>query len=1360
MDTEITSRTEYVTSDPNLAGHPSRQIKTLADGRIITDTQTLWASNSTTLPSGKQVWAPYATYSVTYDYEVNNGLASAPIKTTTVTGQTYDAFGNLTHSLTDYGGGFTEETTSTYTNDTTNWWLGRLSDTVVKQTSPGPVTATRHSTFQYSPTNGQLTRETIVTPESNLRLQKDYVHDSFGNIRQSTLTDLGTGATRTTKTTYTPDGRFINQTTNALNQTESKTCDPLNGTVLTQTGPNGLTTVWTYDGFGRPATETRPDGTQTFTWYLRCAPGNGVPPRAVHCVISQSSGSGPAAVYFDILDRQIRQDATGFDGSTVSTHTVFDAKGETLNTSLPFFSSSSAPTAPSAQYTTNYFDAIGRVIQQNVPGGTTESGQRITTTAYAGLTATVTNPKKQTFQITSDLRGRTMSSTSFGTDTVTNTHDPYGNLIQVSDGHSHLTTLTYDGRGNKIKMVEPNSGTTTYGYNAFGELTSQTDALGRTTTLSYDALGRMTKRIEPDAPMIYNGVQAAGFPVETDWVYENGPDGKPNPNGIGKLGFVWRQSDGYLESYRYDRLGRLTETLTQTGSMQFVTATTFDEYSRPDTLSYPTGFAVRNAYNQYGHLTAVYDAATPSLKYWTATSVNARGQVVQEQFGNGLTTVRGYDPYTGLLSTIQTGTSSGSGSGVSVATPQELPVSRVRASAGKVHTVSASRLAATTSSITPSAQNLAYTFDNLNNLTKRQDFNRGVTESFTYDTTNQLSGTTCSAAAAVTITCDHLGNIVSRSDVGAYTYGQNGAGPHAVTSITGTNGQTSRTLSYSAVGNCTQDGDTKLSYNAANQPVSIQAAAGSILFSYTPSRSKLKRTELVSGALTNRVYIGSRYERDDGPSGIVHTHFIPAAGGIIAIRTQTQTVGGATSQIRYVHKDHLGSVHTLTKENGTIDEVLSFDTWGRQRNLAFDQTTQSLRYSYGNVTSQTDRGYTGHEMLDVVGLIHMTGRIYDPTIGRFLSVDPVVQEAGNLQNLNRYCYVLNNPLSMTDPSGFSFLKKLWHAALIGPIAFTGWGNEHFGEIFQTEIIIAGTAIGGVPGAFAAGFGAAFTGTLLAGGSIGDAFRAGAINGVVSAASAYTLGGLADEGGWHAAEFASYAEKGTSVYAEKLAEMTVAHGVVGGLSSVATGGKFVHGFEAGAVSAAASPLIDIASGADTNLGTIAAAVVGGTASKVGGGKFSNGAIMGAFGYLCNYKGADSATRTQSIPLSSLSDSDVDFFALALSGNATPGYAVGNAQLQTNNGVPTLVYDEIFTYSSNVEIWNRSQYIENKLAYGDGIISAVNTMRMAYSVMDIGSWAQGMISGENPIQEVIKADHINSQLRGAMWHSDSQVWTVPK
>ena len=68
----------------------------------------------------------------------------------------------------------------------------------------------------------------------------------------------------------------------------------------------------------------------------------------------------------------------------------------------------------------------------------------------------------------------------------------------------------------------------------------------------------------------------------------------------------------------------------------------------------------------------------------------------------------------------------------------------------------------------------------------------------------------------------------------------------------------------------------------------------------------------------------------------------------------------------------------------------------------------------------TPRGYTGHEHLNNLGVIHMNGRVYDPVLGRFLSPDPVVQAPHDTQGFNRYAYVRNNPLRYTDPSGFCY----------------------------------------------------------------------------------------------------------------------------------------------------------------------------------------------------------------------------------------------------------------------------------------------------------------------------------------------------
>jgi len=69
----------------------------------------------------------------------------------------------------------------------------------------------------------------------------------------------------------------------------------------------------------------------------------------------------------------------------------------------------------------------------------------------------------------------------------------------------------------------------------------------------------------------------------------------------------------------------------------------------------------------------------------------------------------------------------------------------------------------------------------------------------------------------------------------------------------------------------------------------------------------------------------------------------------------------------------------------------------------------------------------------------MNGRIYDPLLGRFLSADLIVHSAADLQSFNRYSYVRNNPLTLTDPTGFDYQtdqqKNMWqmrqHAKELG-----------------------------------------------------------------------------------------------------------------------------------------------------------------------------------------------------------------------------------------------------------------------------------------------------------------------------------------
>jgi RHS repeat-associated protein len=200
-----------------------------------------------------------------------------------------------------------------------------------------------------------------------------------------------------------------------------------------------------------------------------------------------------------------------------------------------------------------------------------------------------------------------------------------------------------------------------------------------------------------------------------------------------------------------------------------------------------------------------------------------------------------------------------------------------------------------------------------------------------------------------------------------------------------------------------------------------------------------------------------------GPEGIAGTmEFNPGA-----------PFDRAESALVY-HYDHLGSIERITPY-GSVNTAYvldgagkpsrySYDAWGQRRN-ADTWSGKPTATADGGSDDATPRGFTGHEMLDDLGLVHMNGRIYDPLLGRFLSADTVVQYPGDLQNYNRYSYVNNNPLTYRDPSGhiIETLRDVANVAMgVKPLI----GNIREGNVGSAILdgvgIVADTAAAIVP----------------------------------------------------------------------------------------------------------------------------------------------------------------------------------------------------------------------------------------------------------------------------------------------------------
>ena len=991
---------------------------------------------------------------------------------------------------------------------------------------------TRASSFAYDSASGLINQEVVEPGTPALRLQTDTVYDAFGNKTGVTTSGVDI-ATRGSTTAYDTRGQFITSNTNALGQSETWQFDARFGKATSQTGPNGLTTTWSYDTFGRKLHETRPDGTQTAIAYVFCSGVNGGTAACITGAFYLATATplasdgvtqnGPKGiVYFDSLDREIGRDTQGFDSSTVRALRQYDSMGRVQQTSRPFFVASGTP-----QYTTFTYDALGRALTKTAPDGS------VTQTAYHGLVTVETNANNQTRTVNKNARGEVYTVTDALNQTMTYAYDPIGNLTSTTDSVGNVVSATYDLRGHKIASSDPDLGAWTYSYDTLSELVSQTDAKSQTTTFGYDKLGRLIQRIEPD--------------MTCTWVYDTAA------KGIGKLtsaSITAGPANGYARAFAYDSLGRPSQTTTTVNSASYIFSAGYDSNGHLSNVTYPSGFIAHYSYNALGYSNALTDGVTNAV-HWTLNTLDAEQHITQQTSGNGVVANQSFDPKTGRLLSVGAGFQNG-------------------------------------------VENLTFTYDGLGNLVGRSDGNGSFSETFTYDPLNRLTSAAISTGTypAKNFAYDPIGNLTSKSDVGTYTYPTPGAAqPHAVTGIGA--GTIATSFSYDANGNQTAGLGRSITWTSYNKPAAITQGSRTLSFLDDPNHQRFQQVTPQGTTL---------YFDSFG----AHAEFMPGSGqwneylkvGNVLVGVRFLALATETVTLRYFHTDHLGSIAVITDGNGAVAERLSYDAWGKRRfaNGADDPS--------GSITSQTTYGFTGQEELSVTGLVHLNGRVYDSLIGRMMSADPTVPDALNPQAWNRYSYVGNDPLTFTDPTGYSWLSSFFSS--IGNFFRSIFSNSIVRAIVQIALAVILTPVfNGVIFLAAAASAAIVTG--LAGGKLGQVLKAA----VIAGAQAFAFDAVAGVTG-HNPAF------GTLEYFENVA----GHAAVGCVSAVASGGKCGPGAISAGAGAAAAPLVgDIFKDPQHNLGdrfggSAVSGVVGGLASVAGGGKFADGAVTAAFGYLFN------------------------------------------------------------------------------------------------------------------------------------------------
>jgi RHS repeat-associated protein len=292
-------------------------------------------------------------------------------------------------------------------------------------------------------------------------------------------------------------------------------------------------------------------------------------------------------------------------------------------------------------------------------------------------------------------------------------------------------------------------------------------------------------------------------------------------------------------------------------------------------------------------------------------------------------------------------------------------------------------------------------------------------------------------------------------------------GPHAVRR-TGTSGNY-RQLCYDRNGNQTRGWNYVLNrqrtqtWKSYNLPATITEDSTTIAFSYGADRARFRQVNGFASQTT--IYVEGLFEREIVGATSTAVHYILAGGQAVAVFSSNNS--GATST-RYLHRDHLGSVTHVTNETGGVVETLAYDAWGKRRNANWTDMTGLLP-----LPTLRRPGYTGHEGLNDIGIVHMNGRIYDPSLGRMLSADPYVQFPGYAQSYNRYSYVLNNPVRYTDPSGF-FLSG-WNESFVPWERGGGMSGGRVSGRPRVGVTTTVTASRSGGGGFSGGFGGGFGG---------------------------------------------------------------------------------------------------------------------------------------------------------------------------------------------------------------------------------------------------------------------------------------------
>lgn len=664
-------------------------------------------------------------------------------------------------------------------------------------------------------------------------------------------------------------------------------------------------------------------------------------------------------------------------------------------------------------------DALGDVVQQDqIAGG----ADRMTSATY-------------------DAQGRELTSTNALGKTTTNTYNAAGDLASTTDPLGRRTTYTYDAadhlltktlpsgavaetdtydsKGNLTSLKQADGAMYTYAYNSAGQPTALTDPLGHTVAIAYDASGHPTSSTDASGNTTQIQVSTAGLITSTtdplggvtSYTYDNRGDVTSTTNALGeKTTYAYDASGnsasstdplGRTTQYAYDPAGLMSSVSDRNGNE---TAYTYDEDGRLTKTAYVDGTSNTFGYDGFGELTSAINS-TETLGF----GYDSAGNVVSATAGP--TAAGEAEPAVMLHYTYDAAGDATSVSGpagvISYGYNPDSVLNMVTDPAGGVFNISHDGDGRETSLSRPNGVSDAITYDGAGELTAI-DSTTSSGSSVGFDhyayTTNGLRASLATADGSTSYAYDADGQLTSA------TYPSSSGLANESFAYDTIGDQNNASQAYDGAGRLTADAKytyvfdkegqltsrtTKSTgkvahfvWNLAHQLVSYTGTDGvQTTFAYDP----IGRRVDISTASTrvHTIFDGQRPIADYNSAGSLVASYVYGAGNNDQLEEST---GG--SSYYYLH-DALGSVTALTDASGSVVDSYRYGAFGTVR------ATGTVANPFTYVGARSD---------STTGLVYLSARYLDPTIGRFISEDPVPGAA-------LYPYALDDPTDLSDPSG-------------------------------------------------------------------------------------------------------------------------------------------------------------------------------------------------------------------------------------------------------------------------------------------------------------------------------------------------------